>query len=449
MKGKFVFDAAENDIVNVNEETVIRDTGVKAADVKETVMMKVKNEKKPVRKIKRKTIISLVAAAAAVAVLGTVTVGAAGGFNSTFGEYFAGELANGVYSGKDVTLSSDKVDIDFAGIAGDDDQVIAMMTIKNKDGSSFVKTTENTYIDQYDLGDNDSVGINNAVRVETDQTLWDTITGTSNFNYGDISYSFKDDSTISAMITCTNNNNGTLKGRRLHASDEKIYAYTNIKTLYTAKDGDGYSRYETADDGSRQMVTYGPILEELTEEYKNQLEKNQVIIFNNHSSVPSVIIAEKTEINLDFEVGVTLNYKSTTHNIESAAGKTYKINNSDWTIDYITAKSFTITLSSHSYELPENKDIDIDKLNSGDKEETEKYFAYQNAFIPHDLTITLKNGSVYHTTERLLGSNGGYTIGNNYGEVELIYGYEDENGNDAALDPSQIVSITLDGQELI
>ncbi|MBQ8134407.1 MAG: hypothetical protein IJ192_08395 [Clostridia bacterium] len=447
MKGKFVFDAAENDIVNVNEETVIRDTGVKAEDVKETVMMKVRNEKKPVRKIRRKNIISLVAAAAAVAVLGTVTVGAAGGFNSTFGEYFAGEPADGVYSGKDVTIISDKVDIDFAGIAGDDDQVIAMMTIKNKDGSPFVKTTENTYIDQYDSGDIDSVGINNAVRVETDQTLWDTITGTSNFNFGDISYSFKDDSTISAMITCTNNNNGTLKGRRLHASDEKIYAYTNIKTLYTAEDGDGYSRYETADDGSRHMVTYGPILEELTEEYKNQLEKNQVIIFNNHSSVPSVIIAEKTEINLDFEVGVTLNYKSTTHNIESAAGKTYKINNSDWTIDYITAKSFTITLSSHSYELPENKDID--KLNSGDKEETEKYFAYQNAFIPHDLTITLKNGSVYHTTERLLGSNGGYTIGNNYGEVELIYGYEDENGNDAALDPSQIVSITLDGQELI
>ena len=107
MKGKFVFDAAENDIVNVNEETVIRDTGVKAEDVKETVMMKVRNEKKPVRKIRRKNIISLVAAAAAVAVLGTVTVGAAGGFNSTFGEYFAGEPADGVYSGKYVTLISD------------------------------------------------------------------------------------------------------------------------------------------------------------------------------------------------------------------------------------------------------------------------------------------------------------------------------------------------------
>lgn len=449
MKKKFVFDVIESDIINADENTIVKDLGVNTDNVKEKVMNTVKTNKKPVRIIRKKNVVSLIAAAAAIAVLGTISVGAAGGFNSTFGEYFTGEPANGVYSGKDVTLNSDKVDIDFAGIAGDNDQVVAMMTIKNKDGSPFVRTAENTYIDQYNLGDIDSVGINDAVRVETDQTLWDTITGTSNFNYGDISYSFKDENTISAMITCTNNNNGTLKGRRLNATDEKIYAYTNIKTLYTAKDGDGYSRYETADDGSTHMVTYGPILEELTEEYKDKLDKDQVIIFSTNSSVPTIIIAEKTEIDLDLEVGVTLNYKSTTRSIESAAGKTYKINNSDWTVDYLTAKSFTITLSAHSFEIPESNDIDTEKLYNGDSKEAEKYFAYQNSYIPDGLTITLKDGSVYHTTERHFGTNGGYSIGNNFGELELIYGYADENGNDAALDPAQIVSVTLDGQELI
>lgn len=445
MKKKFVFDASENDIIDISEETVIKDTGVNSAAVKENVMKEIKNNKKPVRRIKKKTIISLIAAAAAVAVLGTVSVGASGGFSDTFGEYFAGEPADGVFSGGDVKTESSKVDINFMGITGNDDQVIAMMKLKNKDGSPFVDTTDNVFIDQFDLSYLNNID-NDPADVHIESTLWDDISGQAHYFGGNIIYSFDDESTISAMVVATNNLNGSLKGHRLSVSDKKIYAYTKIKTLYVPKDGDGYSKLVT-DDGEPYMQTDGPILEEMTEKYKDTLKDNQIIRFNADDN--SVIIAEKTEIELDINVGVTLNYKSTSRNIEGAKGKNYTINNTKWDINYINVNSFTFEFASHTYELPENKEIISQDTEDLSFEKIEEYNRYENSFIPDAFTIKLKDGRTYTTQNRSFGSNGGTTLGDGFGEILVVYEYVDNNGKTAAIDPADIVSITYEGQELM
>ena len=66
MKNTFIFDASENDIINLDETTVIKTTGVNTNNIKVRVLKEIKNGKKPVRVIRKKTVFSIIAAAAAV-----------------------------------------------------------------------------------------------------------------------------------------------------------------------------------------------------------------------------------------------------------------------------------------------------------------------------------------------------------------------------------------------
>ena len=102
MKNTFVFDKSENDLLDLEEETVIKETGIDTAKVKESIMKEIKSGKKT-KKNSIKKIFSIAAIAAAITAAATITVQAATGvFNSVFGEIFAGQPANGVFPGSDV-----------------------------------------------------------------------------------------------------------------------------------------------------------------------------------------------------------------------------------------------------------------------------------------------------------------------------------------------------------
>lgn len=423
MKNTFIFDASENDIINLDETTVIKTTGVNTNNIKVRVLKEIKNGKKPVRVIRKKTVFSIIAAAAAVAVLGTITVGAAGGFSQNLSEFFAGEPADGVFSGKDVVINSDKLDIDFAGIAGDDNQVVAMMKIKSKDGNSFVKTADNAFIGNYDIDPD------RHYNVSIKQTAWDSVFHPVSPDIGEITYSFQDENTICAVVVCTSDKNGHIKGQRLNASDNIIYAYTPVETICSIQN----------DDGS--------VLDEMNKKYKNKISDNQVIRYSEDNK--SVIIAEKTKISLDYEMGVTLNYRSTTRNIESSAGKKYTMNNSEWEVDYISANSFTLDLSAHTWELPENSDYNLANIDNQDEKAIEKYNQYIDSFYPDNLVVTLDSGKKYTAVTKHLGTTGGGSFGEGFGEIYISFEYIDENGSISALNPDSIVSITLNGTELM
>ena len=46
MKNTFVFDKSENDLLDLEEETVIKETGIDTAKVKESIMKEIKTESK-------------------------------------------------------------------------------------------------------------------------------------------------------------------------------------------------------------------------------------------------------------------------------------------------------------------------------------------------------------------------------------------------------------------
>ena len=126
MKNTFVFDKSENDLLDLEEETVIKETGIDTAKVKESIMKEIKSGKKT-KKNSIKKIFSIAAIAAAITAAATITVQAATGvFNPAFGEIFAGQPANGVFPGSDVSVKSDMLDIDFLGITGDETEMFSI-----------------------------------------------------------------------------------------------------------------------------------------------------------------------------------------------------------------------------------------------------------------------------------------------------------------------------------
>jgi len=146
-KTRNIFNYMLNEPENIDEKTIYENTGVNADNVKELVMNKIHESKSADKKNRKKKItFTLIAAAAAVAVLGT-TAAATGSFNSVFGELLAGEMKGGMYAGGNVQVQSDDLDINFKGIAGDKHEVYGMMTITKKDGSAFVENT-----DEYENG---------------------------------------------------------------------------------------------------------------------------------------------------------------------------------------------------------------------------------------------------------------------------------------------------------
>ena len=144
MKKKFVFDSMESDFSDISEETIIENTGVNTERVVNTVM-KATTAKK-IRRFTKRGIIGIAAAVAAAVVISTVSVGAAGGFNQVFGNWFAGQPKYGLFSGSNVSTKSDNLAVEFEGIAGDDNFVGAVMQIKNSDGSKFVENNDGKYI---------------------------------------------------------------------------------------------------------------------------------------------------------------------------------------------------------------------------------------------------------------------------------------------------------------
>ena len=157
MKTNNIFDHMDKDRDNISEQTVIEDTGVNTDRVREIFMNKVNESKKTNKKSKKKVFVVLAAAVAATLAVGTVTAGATGSFNNAFGQIFAGEADNGMFSGGNVNISSETLNIDFKGITGDQNKAYGLMDITNKDGNEFISDPSCEFI--YQNSDDDSIDI--------------------------------------------------------------------------------------------------------------------------------------------------------------------------------------------------------------------------------------------------------------------------------------------------
>ena len=407
MKKKFVFDSMESDFSDIREETIIENTGVDTERVVKTVMEAAKAKK--IRRFTKKGIIGIAAAVAAAIVIGTVSVGASGGFNKAFGNWFAGEPKYGLFAGSNVSEKSDKLDIEFQGIAGDDTLVGAVMEIKNKDGSAFIEKNDGNYLI---YGSND-----------VDVTLAPLLALFPNPNdnrSGSVWYDFKDENTIQATAFYQDFG-GHIKGERMTVKESELW----VVHLDEA------------------VGAYPDNYDELREKYKDRLGENKLIWqyseSGNYEDTVYYLATEKT-VPFEFETGVTLNYKTASRAIDDLNGKEFSMNDVTVTIDNIRAQSFMMlvdaTISAIQYPedpLWDNPDLDADSEAMHDYTEKMQSFGF---IIEFD--ITLKDGSKV-TTEadsRWMNSS---NVSETKDRIQCLY---EKDGVHAAIDPDDIVSVT-------
>ena len=429
MKKTFVFDKVENELLSIDESTVLIDTGIDAARVKEAVMKEIGSGKKQ-RKATIKKLFSIIAVAAAIAAAATITVQAAtGAFNPAFAELFAGEPANGVFPGADLSIKSDTLDIDFLGITGDEKEFLTIYEIRKKDGSDFIDTFDTPEDYRFlSVRADMNVSENNLKKLKFD------IFGGGYGSGSGVHYEFVDEKTIRAYASYYDSA-GYIKGEKLTVKDRKTTAYHIDEVLYS-------DNSETIDGCSRFMKDN----EELINQKTASFNENQSIIYLTENPIQLVVVTT-TDIPLDYELSVTLNYKTIEKTFTEAKGKTFSERYTEWTVKKIKASSFGMTIDTVTDNDRTLEGFDMSNSANWTPEEMHDYM---NSLTSGELEIeiTMKDG----TKVRGIGSSeSSETDPNGKSEKSWNCSYfkEGEGSKPYTLDPEDKASITCNGTELV
>ena len=419
MKTNNIFDKMTNEN-EINEQTVTVETGVSTERVKELFgeMVMYNGKTKSAKKRGIKKVFTVVAAAvAATLVLGTVTAGATGSFNGVFGQMFSGEAADGMFSGGNVQISSDIVDVDFKGIAGDNEEMIGKMVLTKKDGSQFFEGDKDEY---FIWAPEDEENI--EAQVTCTKSLADQISSKLFYHaasgQGNMMYDFIDNSSIEAIFSY-NDTEFNIIGETLSIQDDHINLYHIDKVLMTwdeqrkfiDKHSDENDPFWDGDD---------TFVEKIGKLNNVKLGENQLV---NLDSNGSISVLTKTRIDIGLDVSVKLNYKDTTRSFNEAAGIKTTYSGCDVTVKSLEVRPFSVRL------VVEYPTTDLNELT--------KLWESQDPEAKNLITVTLKNGQSYSSdqtpgfgsdnTERM-------TFHFDYGKV--------------VMDPSQVTKIVYNGTTL-
>ena len=410
-KTRNIFNYMLNDPENIDEKTIYENTGVNADNVKEIVMNQIHEGKSADKKNrKQKVTFTLIAVAAAVAVLGT-TAAATGSFNSVFGELLAGEMKGGMYAGGNVQVQSDDLDINFKGIAGDKHEVYGMMTITKKDGSAFVENTDEYFFAPYDLTSWDKVECILSPMNQLIGKLWYFGQECSN---GDITYRFEDEKTINAVISYGTEYN--IIGETLTINENTPGFYRTDEVLCTDEEiGEFFAHM---DENTDMLQT--PVLV-AQREREGTLKDGQVFMFDGHGNF---VIAREYPFTLDYNLSVKLNYKDTTKYLNEAKGKT---------VSYNTCNEMTVTeLEAHAFGLKLDMAYPTDEMS--------KISVIQNKFddnIINHVEMTMQDGTVYTANE------GGFYQSSNIQRINFAFSSDD--WKKVVIDPDKITKVVYNG----
>ncbi len=462
---KTLFDSLDKAPEGVNEETITPGYEINPQDVIKGVHEKIndndmKGGKTKMKRSHKKAIVVIAAALTATLALGTLTVGALGGVNSIIGEHSAGEMENNLYPGGDVNAkTNNSYKADFAGIAGDDTNMVSLLRISNADGSDIIEAGKNAFIESHDYRnyyDKTSKQIeSDVVDIDPDKEInvnnlphhkakvWQTAGAEISDTTGDefdkdadaavsnsiwfrdpfdspypcsVEYEMSGSKTINCYFT-SHIDGGlfrSLKGETLKASDNTIFVYQIDKVLFKASTENEYVKFNLDHDKFNGVIT----------DNIGSIRDDQVITSYGYS----MVIATRKELKIDMELSVKLNYKSNTKQL-SSKGDTFKgEKDTDFTIRSISVGSLSTDLEL-DYKLPEGAD---------------DYKTFSSLFTPYvdDIKINLTNGKTISAE---------YTINRNYEEhhtVTLIYCEKNENGisNWVIVSPEEIKSIEIGGK---
>ena len=188
--------------------------------------------------------------------------------------------------------------------------------------------------------------------------------------------------------------------------------------------------------------TYTDEYDDLMAKYKNKLGKDQTIFEYSKSGAYEdniyYIVTEK-KVSFEFELGVTLNYKTYSRTINDLNGKQFSMNDVTMTINNICAKSFGLEVDATVSAIPFPEMPELDGTDPADSIALHNYQEKIDSlgFII-EFDITMKDGSkvTAQADSRLLPSR------SDRESKDLIQCNYEKDGVHAAIDPDDIVSIT-------
>ncbi len=428
MKKTFVFDKCEDELLNIDENTVIIETGIDAQRVKESIMKEIKEGKREKRASVKK-FFSIMAIAAAIAAA-TITAHATGVFNPAFSELFAGEPANGIFPGANISVISDTLDIEFLGVTGDEKDMVSIYEIRNKDGSSFVDTFNTD--DDYRFM---------SVRAEADVTenkyrqLKEMVEGGACGRGGGVLYELADEKTIRAFALY-NDDMGYIKGERLTVTDTETTIYHVDEIIYSD---------ET--DTFTQCFDFMKENEDFIKQKESELKENQTIIPLGEPNGVKLAVMSTKVIPLKYELAAVLNYKTIERTFPEARGREFTDLNTEWTIEDIKAGSFGITIEAATDNNRAFDGLDMENSSNWSAEESHEYFEIlQSSEL--EIEITLNDGTrVYGVGSS--SSSETEPDGKCKSSWSCSYFKDGEASKPFTLDPNNIVRIRCNDTELI
>ena len=478
MKTNNIFDYMDKDYEEISEDSVMEQTGVKTDNVRRIFMKKLHEQdsvKTTGKKIKKRTIIVLAAAAVSLLALGTIGAGAAGSFNAVFGERFAGEKVNGVYSGADIDVSvADGYESEFLGITGDHHNVMAAANIKKTDGGSFVKSedlkdsyatpmlygpiTEEDYnqvVASLGVSDED---LNYNGKLDVTTSLWNQVTnnnGTEEPGRGGLEYVLTDEHTIKCIMQYENQKY-ELVGEKMLAEAPLVYIYHVKSEIVETSFSDGVDVGYLMEYGEDQNGTSGS--EEVKkavakiEEVKKTLGENEFVIKKDNldlsSPTTSFYVAEISAERIDFSGSWKLNYKAENIRKLQVQDNLFTLDGSYQGHDFSEVSIKVSEIDADAFTAKMKLSITGDILVFKDVQPYSVVNMWEDAFRDEfyngTVIITLENGDTvdgwFTITDIQLDDDGGTS------EAVIVYA---KNKNVVTISANEIRSIQMNGTELI
>ena len=247
-----------------------------------------------------------------------------------------------------------------------------------------------------------------------------------------VSYDFVDNKTIRAMAVFTDTA-GCIKGERLTVNDTETSFYHIDEVLYSDKSGTflGCTDYMEKNDA-------------LIKQKEATFKDNQFITpILGDDGVSRLAVTTVTTIPFEYELGVTLNYKTTEKTFSEAAGKKFRAMNSDWTVKNVKAGSFSIRIDAET-DNKTNDGLDLADQENRTQEQMNKYLNTDEGLKAE---ITLKDGT--KISAQASSQNSTEADGHNESSWILTYCTYENAGAMYAIDANEIVSVTCGGTELI
>ncbi len=438
-----IFDRMDKDIDELDEKTVIEETGVSADRVREIFMNKINNEaaapavKNSGKKGSRKKVFVILAAAAAATIAaGTITAGAMGSFNAAFGEHFAGERVNGIYSGSDIKIeTADAYKAELLGITGDRNSVYASVSYKRADGGKFVENADGWYVQanlntaSYKVPEALSSG--SVEEYDVDYSAIQQMQGGTGDSYKFSTYTLSSEDTIKGIYHVERDDHETI-GQTMTVNVEDLYLLHDIEELHS------YTVTWDENLDTDIFVREGTKADEIISEAEKDLKDGQVILrhdsgyFDENGNAVITIaftLTEYEKLDVDMDGSWKLNYKAEEIKQE-IKDETYSLNDIEYKISEIETGALNMKVT-----------LEVTGGNTSALSEENGMSIFASTVIAaKGSRITLKTGEEIDTKMVLFCETDGNKV---TATVQYFM-----NNDWISVNPEEIESVTLAGNEV-